>query len=56
MSQDNQAFSANTQKNIITVMKKLNEALAAFGHSLSGINNSIRNFHHLAKDCQKYKL
>jgi len=56
LSQYNQDFTANTQNNIITAMKKLNQALNAFGRSLSGINSSMKNFHHLAKDCQKYKL
>ncbi|ACV62519.1 hypothetical protein Dtox_1662 [Desulfofarcimen acetoxidans DSM 771] len=55
MSQYNLSLQENTQKSIMAI-KKLNEALTAFDRSLCGINTSIKNFQHLAKDLQKYKL
>ena len=56
MFQYNPNHNKIIQTNILLSMEKLNKALIAFNRNLRGVNNSIKSFQELAKNCQKYKL
>ena len=56
MKNANKVVSNPKEGNLLNAFNRLNEALRAFGGALGSMNTSVKNFHHLAEECTKYKL